>query len=68
MSWIKIKNYQTGGREHRYGHAKCLDAYNEAIDCGIDRGDCGSPECCFSASYDVEVSNAARDLRVRRAK
>lgn len=66
MTWVKIRNYTVapGGREHRYGHASCAENYNEAIDCGIDRGDCGDAACCFSASYDVEQSNAAHDLRV----
>lgn len=39
--WVNIKG---GGR----GHRACLQAYNAAIQCGQDAGDCGDPACVFS--------------------
>lgn len=62
--WIRIKNRPDSKHAYRYGHAKCLDAFNEAVEYGINRGDCGDKACCFSARYDVEHSNAAREARI----
>lgn len=64
MTWVKIKNRPDAAHPHRYGHRACLEAFNEAIQYGINRGDCGDAACCFSSRYDVQVSVAAREARI----
>ena len=61
MDWVRIKN---GNGTESYGHAHCAEAYNSAIDCGLDSGDCGEAACCFSRRYNREVSLAARAARM----
>jgi len=39
------------GNKYRLAHAKCVENHNDTIQCGLDHGDCGSPDCALSRRY-----------------
>lgn len=50
--WIfESKWYKTEREGAKKGHYKCLQYFNSTISAGIDHGDCGSSECCFSEKH-----------------
>lgn len=52
--WLR---FHRGPRAGRTCHVRCFENFNELVGCGIDRGDCGNPQCCLSERWEEKTEN-----------